>query len=42
MGIDDKDFYAMADRATGNGTKTVGHYIPLDKEGFVSVLRLAE
>jgi len=41
LGIDNKDFNVMADRATGNGTKTVGHYIPLDKVRFVSVLNLA-
>jgi alcohol dehydrogenase YqhD (iron-dependent ADH family) len=41
LGIDDKDFTIMADRATGDGTKTVGHYIPLDKAKFVSVLNLA-
>ncbi|MCM1308230.1 MAG: iron-containing alcohol dehydrogenase [Butyrivibrio sp.] len=41
LGIDDKDFSAMADRATENGTKTVGHYIPLDKIKFMSVLKLA-
>ncbi|WP_417027133.1 iron-containing alcohol dehydrogenase [Baileyella intestinalis] len=41
MGIDDKDFEDMADRATSNGTSTVGHYYPLDKEKFIDVLRLA-
>ncbi|MDR0914063.1 MAG: iron-containing alcohol dehydrogenase [Oscillospiraceae bacterium] len=41
LGIDNKDFNAMANRATVNGTKTVGHYIPLDKAKFVSVLNLA-
>lgn len=39
--IDNKDFDVMADRATGNGTKTVGHYIPLDKAKFKTVLDLA-
>jgi alcohol dehydrogenase YqhD (iron-dependent ADH family) len=41
LGIDNKDFNIMADRATDKGTKTVGHYIPLDKAKFVSVLNLA-
>lgn len=41
FGIDNKDFNVMADRATENGTKTVGHYISLDKVRFVSVLNFA-
>ncbi len=41
LGLDDRDFDAMADRATAGGTKTVGHYIPLDKEKFIAVLTLA-
>jgi hypothetical protein len=41
LGIDNKDFDIMADRATANGTKTVGHYIPLDKTKFKAVLDLA-
>ncbi len=41
LGISDRDFDAMADRATGNGTKTVGHYILLDKAKFTAVLNLA-
>lgn len=41
LGINDQDFSTMADRATGNGTKTVGHYIPLDKAKFIAVLNLA-
>jgi alcohol dehydrogenase YqhD (iron-dependent ADH family) len=41
LGIDNKDFDKLADRATSNGTKTVGHYIALDKTKFVSVLQLA-
>ena len=39
LGIDDKDFQVMAARATRNGT--VGHYVPLDKEKFVDILKLA-
>ncbi len=39
LGIDDKDFEVMAARATRNGT--VGHYVPLDKEKFVDILKLA-
>ena len=34
-------FSEMADRATKNGTCTVGHYYPLDKEQFIEVLKLA-
>lgn len=41
MEIDDTHFEEMADRATNNGTSTVGHYYPLDKEKFIEVLRLA-
>lgn len=41
MGIDDKYFEDMADRATDKGTSTVGHYYPLDKEKFIDVLKLA-
>ena len=39
LGIDDKDFEVMAKRATRNGT--VGHYVPLDAEKFVDILKLA-
>lgn len=39
--IDNTDFDVMADRATENGTKTVGHYIPLDKAKFKAILNLA-
>lgn len=41
MGIDDTHFEEMALRATSNGTSTVGHYYPLDKDKFVEVLKLA-
>ena len=39
LGISDKDFDAMAKRATRNGA--VGHYIPLDAKAFTKVLKLA-
>ena len=39
LGISDKDFDAMAKRATRNGA--VGHYIPLDAKAFTEVLKLA-
>ncbi|MCR4688397.1 MAG: iron-containing alcohol dehydrogenase [Saccharofermentans sp.] len=39
LGIDDKDFEVMAQRATAGGT--VGHYVPLDDQRFIEVLRLA-
>ncbi len=39
LGIDDKDFEVMAERATKGGT--VGHYVPLDKAKIIEILRLA-
>ena len=39
LGIDDKDFEVMAQRATAGGT--VGHYVPLDAERFIEILKLA-
>lgn len=39
LGIDDKDFQVMADRATRNGT--VGHYEKLDSEKIKAILTLA-
>ena len=39
LNIDDAAFERMAKRATRNGT--VGHYVPLDEEKFISILRLA-
>ena len=39
LGIDDKDFVIMANRATRNGK--VGHYEPLDAESIVKILKLA-
>lgn len=41
MGIGSEHFEEMADRATNNGTSTVGHYYPLDKDKFIEVLKLA-
>lgn len=39
LNIDDTHFEEMAKRATRNGT--VGHYVPLDSEKFVAILKLA-
>ena len=39
LGIDDRDFEVMAERATAGGT--VGHYVPLDAARFTEVLKLA-
>ena len=39
LGIGDRDFKVMADRATRNGN--VGHYVPLDSEKIQAILRLA-
>ena len=39
LGIDDKDFEVMASRATAGGT--VGHYVPLDAQKIVDILKLA-
>ena len=39
LGIGDKDFAAMAKRATRNGP--VGHYLPLTAEAIEDILRLA-
>ena len=39
LGIDDKDFEIMAERATKGGT--VGHYVPLDSQKFIEVLKIA-
>ena len=39
LGIDDKDFEVMAKRATAGGT--VGHYVPLDADKFIQILKLA-
>ena len=39
LGIDDKDFEVMASRATTGGT--VGHYVPLDAQKIIDILKLA-
>lgn len=39
LGIDDRDFEVMAERATAGGT--VGHYVPLDAARFKEILKLA-
>ena len=39
LGIDDKDFEVMANRATAGGT--IGHYVPLDAQKIVDILKLA-
>lgn len=41
LNIDSKEFETMAQRATQNGTQTVGHYIPLDQKRIVEILQLA-
>lgn len=41
LGIGSEHFEEMADRATKNGAQTVGHYIPLDKQEFTDILKLA-
>lgn len=40
LGIGEEHFAQMAERATKNGP--VGHYVPLDKERFIEVLKLAQ
>lgn len=39
LGIDDKDFEAMAKRATAGGN--VGHYVPLDAQKITDILKVA-
>ncbi len=39
LGITDKDFEVMADRATAGGN--VGHYVPLDAQKIKDILKLA-
>jgi alcohol dehydrogenase YqhD (iron-dependent ADH family) len=39
LGIDDRNFEVMAERATAGGT--VGHYVPLDAARFKEILKLA-
>ena len=38
LGIDDKDFEVMANRATAGGT--VGHYVPLDAQKIIDILKI--
>ena len=39
LGITDKDFETMAKRATAGGN--VGHYVPLDAQKIIEILKLA-
>ena len=39
LGIGDKDFEVMANRATAGGN--VGHYVPLDSDKIVEILKIA-
>ncbi|MCR5327279.1 MAG: iron-containing alcohol dehydrogenase [Saccharofermentans sp.] len=39
LGIDDKDFVVMAKRATAGGN--VGHYVPLDSNKIIEILKIA-
>ena len=39
LGVDDKDFATMAERATAGGN--VGHYVPLDAQRITDILKLA-
>lgn len=41
LGIDETHFEEMALRATHDNTQTVGHYIPLDKDKFIEILKIA-
>lgn len=41
LGIGSEHFEEMADRATRNGTQTVGHYVPLGREKIKEILELA-
>ena len=40
LGIDDRDFEVMAQRATKGGN--VGHYVPLDSQKIVEILKIAQ
>lgn len=42
LGIGEEHFEEMADRATKNGTQTVGHYVLLDKKKFIEILNEAK
>ena len=39
LGIDERDFDVMAERATRNGA--VGHYLKLDREAVKDILKTA-
>ena len=41
LSIDETHFEEMADRATKHGTQTVGHYVALDKEKIIDILKAA-
>lgn len=41
LGIDETHFVEMANRATANDTKPVGHYYPLGVEKIIEVLRMS-
>lgn len=41
INIDESHFEEMALRATNNDTQTVGHYIPLNKDRFIEILKLS-
>ena len=41
MGIDDTHFDKMANRATNNGKDCVGHYVAVNKQIFVDILKMA-
>ncbi|MCB6992218.1 iron-containing alcohol dehydrogenase [bacterium 210820-DFI.6.37] len=41
LNIGAEHFQEMADRATDFGAQTVGHYLPLDRERFQEILKLA-
>ena len=41
LGIGDKDFVLMANRATKGGKNPVGHYLPLDESRIIDILQLA-
>ena len=41
LGIGRSHFKEMAARATKNGTRSVGHYFPLDEQGIEDVLEIA-
>ena len=41
MNITDEHFQVMANRATNQNSSTVGHYLPLHTEEFISILKLA-